>query len=195
MVQMSYAIIGSGHIGSAIAGLFARKGLEVGITNTRGPDSLVDLVTALGSSVKAVSLAEALRAEVVFLAIPFPALRDFASVAGDLAGRLVIDAMNAHADLGGRLSSDLVAELLPGAVIVKAFNQLSAAILARDPSDQGGRRVMFVSSNDATASSKVADLASRLGFAPIELGRIDGGGRLLQFVGGPLVLHNLIEMP
>jgi predicted dinucleotide-binding enzyme len=76
--------------------------------------------------------------------------------------------------------------------VVKAFNQLPAALLAIDPSQAGGRRVMFVSSNDADASATVAKLARQLGFAPIELGRLDEGGRLLQF-HGPLVLHNLIE--
>jgi 8-hydroxy-5-deazaflavin:NADPH oxidoreductase len=192
---MTYAIIGSGHIGSAIAGHFGRVGVEAMIANTRGPESLAELVAAMGGKVKAVSLQEALQADVIFLAIPFPALQDFAPAAGPLPGKLVIDATNAHMDLGGRLSSDLVAEALPGAVIVKAFNQLSASILASNPSAHGGRRVMFVSSNDEAASVKVAELASTLGFAPIQLGRLDGGGRLLQFVGGPLVLHNLIELP
>jgi 8-hydroxy-5-deazaflavin:NADPH oxidoreductase len=192
---MAYAIIGSGHIGSAIAGHFARVGLEAMIANTRGPESLADLVSALSGKVQAVSLVQALRAEIIFLAIPFPALQDFASAVGNLAGKIVIDTTNAHMDLGGRLSSDLVAETLPGAVIVKAFNQLSASILASDPSAHGGRRVMFVSSNDTAASAKVAQLASTLGFAPIQLGRLNAGGRLLQFEGGPLVLHNLIELP
>jgi 8-hydroxy-5-deazaflavin:NADPH oxidoreductase len=192
---MTYAIIGSGHIGSAIAGHFARVGIEAMIANSRGPDSLADLVAALQGKVRAVSLGEALRADIIFLAIPFPALQDFASSSGNLAGQLVIDATNAHIELGGRLSSDLVAEMLPGAVIVKAFNQLSASILASDPSAHGGRRVMFVSSNDEDASAKVAELASTLGFAPIQLGRLDAGGRLLQFMNGPLVLHNLIELP
>jgi 8-hydroxy-5-deazaflavin:NADPH oxidoreductase len=192
---MTYAIIGSGHIGSAIAGHFARVGIEAMIANTRGPESLVDLVAAMGGKVKAVSLEEALQAEIIVLAIPFPALADFASAAGKLSGKVVIDATNAHADLGGRLSSELVAEALPGTIIVKAFNQLSASILASDPSAHGGRRVMFISSNDAGASTMIAELASNLGFTPILLGRLDGGGRLIQFVGGPLVLHNLIELP
>jgi 8-hydroxy-5-deazaflavin:NADPH oxidoreductase len=152
-------------------------------------------VAALGGKVKAVPLAEALQAEIIFLAIPFPALQDFALAAGNLAGKLVIDTTNAHVDIGGRLSSDLVAQALPGAEVVKAFNQLLASILAADPSVQGGRRVMFVSSNDSAASAKVAQLASIFGFSAIELGRLDDGGRLLQFVGGPLVLHNLIELP
>jgi 8-hydroxy-5-deazaflavin:NADPH oxidoreductase len=192
---MAYAIIGSGHVGSAIAGHFARVGIEAVIANTRGPQSLAELVAALDGKVKAVALQDALQAEVIFLAIPFPALQDFASSGGTFTGKLVIDTTNAHVDLGGRLSSDLVAKALPGAIVVKAFNQLSASILASDPSVNGGRRVMFVSSNDEAASAKVAEVASKLGFAPIQLGRLDGGGRLLQFVGGPLVLHNLIELP
>jgi 8-hydroxy-5-deazaflavin:NADPH oxidoreductase len=191
---MRYAIIGAGHIGSALAGHFARQGIACGLANGRGPESLAEFAASLGPAVSAIPLAEALQAEVIVLAIPFPALQAFAASAGDLSGKLVIDAMNAHADLGGRMSSELVAEAFPGAVVVKAFNQLSAAILARDPAEGGGRRVVFVASNDATASATVAKLASDLGFAPVELGRLDEGGRLIQFVGGPLVLRDLIQL-
>jgi predicted dinucleotide-binding enzyme len=96
--------------------------------------------------------------------------------------------------LAGRLSSDIVAKALPGAAVVKAFNQLPAAVLAQGPSQDGGRRVVFVAGNDDTASATVKALAEQLGFSPILLGRIDEGGRLLH-VPGPLVLHNLVEHP
>jgi predicted dinucleotide-binding enzyme len=76
--------------------------------------------------------------------------------------------------------------------VVKAFNQLPAAVLGRDPADQGGRRVVFVSSNDEEASKVVLALAKELGFSPINLGRVNEGGRLLLFKS-PLILHNLVE--
>ena len=76
--------------------------------------------------------------------------------------------------------------------MVKAFNQLPAAVLGQDPSERGGRRVVFVSSNDEDASATIQSLAKQLGFAPIGLGRIDEGGRLLSF-RGPLMLRHLVE--
>ena len=189
---MTFAIIGTGNVGTALARLFARKGIDVAIANRRGPASIAPLVKELGGAITAVSLQDALEADIVLLAIPFPAFKDFARIAADWDGKIVVDAMNAREDLGGRMSSDVVAEALPGARVVKAFNQLPAAVLARDPSQDGGRRVVFVSSNDEDASTTVRALVEQLGFAPIALGKIDEGGRLLQF-RAPLVLHNLVE--
>ena len=121
-----------------------------------------------------------------------PAARD------EWRGKIVVDATNAcHVPpeyLAGRLSSDIVAAALPGAAVVKAFNHLPAAVLARDPSQNGGRRVIFISSNDNAAANEAKVLAEQLGFSPILLGRIDEGGRQLQIDGG-LILHNLVEWP
>lgn len=198
---MTYAIIGSGAIGGALARRFAAKGVEVLIANSRGPDSLAPLADALGSSITPASLETALAADVVILAVPFTAVA--ATVAGvtDWQGRIVVDATNAidfsnftPADLGGRLSSDLVAEAVPGARVVKAFNTLPAAVLAAEPEVSDGRRVVFVSSNDPAAAADVEALVGRLGFAAIGLGRIDEGGRLQQF-GGQLMVHSLIKQP
>jgi len=102
--------------------------------------------------------------------------------------------MNSREDLGDRLSSNIVAEELRGARVVKAFNQLPAEVLGRDPWVSGGRRVVFVSSNDDEASGIVQTLAKELGFSPIGLGKINEGGRLLLF-RTPLILHNLVEYP
>ena len=95
-------------------------------------------------------------------------------------------------ELKGRASSDVVASAFPGAKVVKTLNQLPAKLLAMDPAENGGRRVMFVSSNDDTAAVSIAKLVGDLGFAPIVLGRIDVGGVLLER-GAPLVLQNLIK--
>lgn len=192
---MNYAIIGSGKVGLALAGLFARKALKVSVASRRPPESLAPLVREIGATVTAVRLEEALKADVVFLAIPFPAFHEFSRAAAiDWRGKIVIDAMNSREDLGDRLSSNIVAEELRGARVVKAFNQLPAAVLGRDPSVSGGRRVVFVSSNDDEASGIVQTLAKELGFSPIGLGKINEGGRLLLF-RTPLILHNLVEYP
>lgn len=193
---MTYAIIGTGNVGKALARLFASKKIEVAIANTRGPESIRPLVEELGGTLKAKTLEDALDADVVFLAIPFVAVEKFARILNDWSGKIVIDATNAYGVppevMAGRLSSDIVAAAVPGASVVKAFNQLPAGVLARDPSQDGGRRVVFVASNDEKASAAVKALAEQLGFSPILLGRIDEGGRLLH-TPGPLVLHNLVE--
>ena len=125
---------------------------------------------------------------------------DAVSAVSDWRGRIVVDATNAvdlpsftPTDLGGRLSSEIVAQAVPGARVVKAFNTLMAAVLAGNPAEAGGRRVIFMSSEDADANAAVSALCERLGFYPINLGRISEGGRLQQF-GGPLSAQNLVRM-
>jgi predicted dinucleotide-binding enzyme len=195
---VNYAIIGSGNLGVALARQFARSRVRVRIANTRSSDSLAELAELLGDKVTPASLENALEADVLILAIPFHAYKNVASLKAHWGGRIVIDAMNARditpEELGGLESTDLVASALPGARVVKTFNQLPAGLLAKVPAQDGGRRVMFISSNDDDASATVAHLVTKLGFAPVELGRIDEGGTLLRF-RGPLVLQNLVEHP
>src|SRR5882757_1283087 len=196
---MNYSIIGSGAIGSALAGHFASKGIEVSLANNRGPGSLTDIVGKLGSKVKAATVEESILADVVILAVPFPAVPDAVSSISDWGGRIVTDATNAvdlpaftPTNLGGRLSSDIVAEAVSGARVVKAFNTLAAAALASNPAEAGGRRG-FMSSDDADAIATVSALCERLGFYPINLGRISECGSLQQF-GGPFSTQNLIRI-
>jgi len=196
---MTYSIIGSGLIGTAIARQFSRAGLDILIANRRGAASLDDLARELGPHIRPVPLAEALAADMVFLALPYDAIGDATVSVTDWQGRIVIDATNAidfpgftPRDLGGRPSSDIVAGTLKGARLVKAFNTLLAAILAKDPAEAPGRRVLFVSGNDEAANAQVAELIQKLGFAPIVLGKIAEGGRLQQF-GGPLAAQNFIK--
>jgi predicted dinucleotide-binding enzyme len=190
---LRYAIVGVGHVGLALARTFARASLNMSIASRRSPQEIAPLVREFGASIRPVSLEEALQAEIVFLAIPWAAFHEFARAADvDWRGKIVVDAMNSREDLGDRLSSDIVAEELRGARVVKAFNQLPAALLGSDPSENGGHRVVFVSSNDEDASGVVGTLAKTLGFSPIGLGRINEGGRLLLF-RAPLSLHNLVE--
>jgi predicted dinucleotide-binding enzyme len=195
---MKYAIIGTGNVGSALARQFSRAGIPVSIANTRGPETTAALISELGGTVAAVTIETAVTADIIFLAIPFMAVATFARIRGDWTGKIVIDCTNAYGAtpefLAGRPSSDVVAACLAGAVVVKAFNQLPAAVLAREPAQDGGKRVVFVASNDEPAAAIVRTLAEQLGFSPLFLGRTDGGGRLIE-KGAPLVLHNLVEHP
>ncbi len=194
------AIVGSGHVGSALAQLFARAGIEVAIANTRGPESLGSLVASLGSGVRAVPLAEALESDLIFMAIPFPAVEQFAASLPSWSGKTVVDTTNAHyapnsaSILQGRRSTHYVAEKLAGADVVKAFNQLPAETLAAELDVEVGRRVIFVASDSPEAAERVAKLVGDLGLAAVQLGRIDEGGRLIE-VPNALVLRNFIEQP
>jgi len=193
---MTYSIIGSGNVGASLAKQFARSGIAVNIANTRGPESIAAMAEELGSKVVPVTMQDALNADVVILAVPF---RAHTAVAGGLtnwSGKVVVDAMNTYGvspeELKGQASTDIVASAFPGAKLVKTLNQLPAKLLAKDPAEGGGRRVMFVSSNDQGAEASIARLVGELGFAPVSLGKINEGGALIA-MGGPLVLQNLIR--
>ena len=193
---MSYAIIGSGAIGGALAKQFARNNINAVITNRRGPASLED---AFGPIVSATEVTDAVDAEVIILAVPFEAVADVARLRSDWSGKIVVDATNAiefpafkPQDLGGRPSTQVVAAQFKGAKVVKAFNTLPAAVLADDPRRSEGNRTIFVSGDHADANEQVASLVSSLGFGAITLGRLEEGGLLQQF-GGPLMVQNLIK--
>ena len=198
---MSIGIIGSGAIGAAFARTLARAGIQATISNSRGPDSLNELVRELGPTIKAGTREEAARADIVFIAVNWTKLP--AALAGlpEWSGRIVIDANNPieaplfkPVDLKGRVSSEVVADLVPGARVVKAFNHLRAEVLAADPQDSGGRRVLFYSGDDAAAKAEIAALIDRLGFTSIDLGSLAVGGKLAQFPGGPLPNQNLVKV-
>jgi predicted dinucleotide-binding enzyme len=197
---MRYSIVGTGNIGRALAVHFARQQIEVAIANSRGPASISSLAKEFGPSIVPATLDAALDADVIFLAVGFLQVKDVAAARAEWSGKIVIDATNAFTlppdvqekELRGRLSSEVNADRLPGAKLVKAFNQLPAKVLASPPPSDYGRRVIFISSDHSDASAEVAALAGRLGFAPIELGKIAQGGRLIQ-ARGPLVLQNLVK--
>ena len=98
------------------------------------------------------------------------------------------------ADLNGSTSSEIVASLAPGARVVKAANTLLRAVLAADPNEAGGHRVLFMSGDDAAAKAEVNDILGKVGFATIDLGGLASGGRLQQFPGGSLPTLNLIKL-
>jgi 8-hydroxy-5-deazaflavin:NADPH oxidoreductase len=196
---MSYSIIGTGGVGSTLASFFANAGIKVALANGRGANAVEPVAKKIGRNVVAKSLDDALKADVIVIAVPFLKFKDVASALPDWTGKVVIDVTNAFtlpaevqkAEFGKRTSSEANAERVPGAKVVKAFNQLPVKDLA-SPVPNGGKRVVFVSSDDEDASAKVARLVKDLGFAPIEVGKLGEGGRLIQ-APNALAFQDLIK--
>jgi len=197
---MSIGIIGAGSIGGAVARALARARIRAVISNSQGPASLQALADELGPSITAGTREEAARAELVFVVVNWSKLPSALKGLPPWNGRIVIDANNPieaplfrPADLGGRASSEVFAEWVPGARVVKAFNHLPPALVAGDPRAEGGRRVLFYSGDDRHAKAKVGEIIERLGFFGLDLGSLAIGGRLVQFPGGPLPTHNFVR--
>jgi predicted dinucleotide-binding enzyme len=198
---MSIGIIGAGGIGQAFAKRLANVGMDAAISNSRGPESLAPFVRQLGPHIRAVSPQEAAQADLVLVAIPWSRLTEALSGLPAWNGRIVIDPTNPlippnfrMADLDGRTSSEVVADLVPGARLVKAFNTLPPNLIEADPHEAGGQRVLFYAGDDACAKAEVARLIDRMGFAGVDLGGLVEGGKMQQFPGGPLPSLNLIRL-
>jgi 8-hydroxy-5-deazaflavin:NADPH oxidoreductase len=195
---MSYAIIGFGKIGHALAKAFARKGIEVSVATTRDPASFAPDAAAIGPTIIPKTLAEAVKADIIFLAIRFESYPEVAQALPSWNGKIIVDVMNTFAtsdELDGLPSSAFVANAFTGAKLVKGFNHLAAAVLGQDPVVQGGRRVVFLASDDEGAAAEIGGLAKQLGFAPIELGGLSDGGLLVHARGnnwGRLIFKDLI---
>jgi predicted dinucleotide-binding enzyme len=188
---MKIGIIGSGHIGGTVGTLWARAGHQV-MFSSRHPEALRDLVAQAGPNARAgTPEAAAAFGEVVLVAIPFRLFQ--ALPAGELAGKIVIDASNyapgrdGQIDLHGRASSELVAQHLVGARLVKAFNTMYFETLrtAGRPENPDDRLVLFIAGDDAQAKQVVSQLIEEIGFAPIDTGSLHAGG-LRQQPGSPI---------
>jgi predicted dinucleotide-binding enzyme len=197
---MSYAIIGFGNIGQALAKAFARNGIEVSVATTRDPQSFASAAAAIGPQIIPKKLADAVKANIVFLAVRFESHLDVAKVLPTWKGKTIIDVTNAYGvspeELGGEPSSRVVAQAFTGARLVKGFNHLGAAVLGQDPAVQGGRRVVFLASDDDGAAAEMGALAENLGFSPIKLGGLSEGGLLVQARGnswGQLIFKDLVK--
>jgi len=195
---MSYAIIGFGKIGHALAKAFARKGIEVSVATTRDPQSFAADAAAIGPTIIPGTLAQAVEADTIFLAVRFEAHPDVAKALPTWQGKTIVDVTNAYGvppeDLGGQPSSKVVAQAFTDARLVKGFNHLVAAVLDQDPAVHGAKRVVFLASDDEGAADEIGALAENLGFAPIKLGGLSEGGLLVQARGntwGRLVFKDL----
>jgi len=203
MNTVEIGILGAGNIGRAFAWHLVKAGHRVQLANRHGPASLKPLVDELGPNARASTAHEVARLNIVFVAIPWTELSEAMSELTPWEGRVVIDANN-HvlgfdgkqfqlADLRGRTSSEVFSEMVPGARVVKAVNTLPAELLAQEPRVGNGRRVVFMSGDDAASKATVSDLLETVGFSPIDLGTLAIGGRLQQ-AGATLSGMNLVKM-
>jgi predicted dinucleotide-binding enzyme len=186
---MNIGIVGAGNIGANAARLFTKAGHDVRIANSRGPETLANLVTELGPRAKAATPGDAVAfGDVVLIAIPWIAKEEAIPEAGPYDGKIVIDAMNPYTedfeieDLGDRTSSEITGTLVPGARLVKAFNTIYYRRLASEGKPRGaeGRLAIPVAGNDAGAKAVVMQLIDEIGFDAVDSGNLHEGGRRQQ---------------
>jgi hypothetical protein len=186
---MQIGIIGAGNIGRTAAELFAEAGHEVALSNSRGPESLSEVVAELGPQAQAVTPAGAADwGDVVLLAVPFRHLEGLPG-ADRFGDAVVIDATNPYTEdfeimeIGDDTSSELVADQLPGVRLVKAFNTMYWETLrdeARPEAPLEERLALFLAGDDQTAKSTVSGLIEDAGFAAVDTGSLREGGRYQQ---------------
>lgn len=185
--------LGAGRLAQMLAPKAAKAGWDVILSNSRGPDSLADLVAGMEGNVSAATPADMVKAaDVVILAIRWPDIK--AAVSGiDWTGKIVIDATNNRLgpkpedviEIGDVLSSDLVAAMMPGARLVKAFNHEPIPVFGQSLPPEGDANVLFLAGSDSEANALVAKLITDLGAEPVDLGPINEGGKLIA-MGAPL---------
>jgi 8-hydroxy-5-deazaflavin:NADPH oxidoreductase len=212
---MSIGIIGSGGLGANVARALAKKGISATISNSRGPASLADLIAEVGPSIKAGTVVEAASADIVLIAVRWESLPEVLSGMPAWNGRIVIDGTNPvefldpaapkdptnpladygikAIDLGGKHSSSVFRELVPGARVVKALNHLDVNVL-NQPQISGGQRVQYFSGDDAAAKAEVRQMLEAMGYFAVDLGILDVGGPLASLPFGPLSAVNFIKI-
>ena len=188
---MKIGIVGAGNIGATAAKLFVKAGHEVAISNSRGPESLRELVANLGDRVQALSLEETAKfGEIVLISIPFGKYKQLPAEA--FRGKIVVDSNNYYPERDGNFpeldqgkitSSELLAAHLRGARIVKAFNTIWSEHLKSQgemSSRQADRRAIFIAGDDREAKQIVSKLIDQIGFSPIDTGNLRDGGKAQQ---------------
>ena len=197
---MTYAIIGFGKLGQALAKAFARSGIDVAVATTRDPASFAAEAAAIGPGIVATTMAQALQADILFLAVRYESHPAVARALPTWQGKTIVDVTNAYGVDPGELvdqsSAKVVAQAFTGAGVVKGFNHLVAGVLEQDPAVHGGKRVVFLASDDDAAAAQIATLAEQLGFAPMKLGKLAEGGLLVQARGnswGQLIFKDLVK--
>jgi predicted dinucleotide-binding enzyme len=198
---MKFGMIGAGTLAQAIAGHVVKAGHDVVFSNSRGPHTLGAVVAAFGPHASAGTVAEAGAADFVVLAVHWTRVRDAVGSLPAREGRIVIDATNQWASLtpafvADRLEtggSELVASLIPGAHVIKAFDNMYGRYVAADPVTEAGRRILFYAGDDEDSKKLFRSVVEGFGFAPVDLGPLRTG-RLMQVDGGPLSgLHAIRE--
>jgi len=187
-------LIGAGHIGSQVARLAVANGYDVVISNSRGPESLRDLVGELGPKARAATVEEAARAgDIVVVTIP---LKQYRSVPVEpLAGKVVIDTNNYYPQRDGQIpeldnesttTSELLQAHLPKSKVVKAFNHIYAAELTThgQPEGSSNRRALVIAGDDTGAKAEVARLLNQFGFDAVDAGPLKEGWRIQRDTPG-----------
>lgn len=214
---MTIGIIGAGALGTSVARALAKGGIAATISNSRGPDTLADLVKDIGPSITAGTVAEAASADIVVVAVRWVDAEKVLTGLPAWNGRIVIDGTNPvrflepgsaerddpsnplaaygikAVDLGNKHSTEVIAELVPGARVVKAFNHLDVSALA-EPEVAGGQRVLFYSGDDASAKAEVRAILEKIGFFAVDLGSLAVGGPLAQLPFGALSSTNFVKI-
>lgn len=188
---MKIGVIGAGNIGGTGAKLFVEAGHEIAIANSRGPETLTDLVNELGANARAATVEEAAQfGEVVLISIPLGEYRELP--VEPFYGKIVIDSNNYYPDRDGQIaeldsgqttSSELLEQHLKGARIVKSFNTIWSEHLKTQGSTDfplDKRRVIFIAGDDSQAKEVVAKLIEEIGFAAVDTGFLHEGGKLQQ---------------
>jgi predicted dinucleotide-binding enzyme len=189
---MKIGFIGASTVAQTITMHALLQGHEVILSNSRGPESLTDLVKKLGAGVSAGTVQQAAEQDLVVLAVEWSKVQSALFSVSDWKDRVLVDATNRIAsfspfslgDISGRTSSEIVADLAPGAKVVKAFNNIPMTWI-QDFTDSKPRTALFVSGDDAQSKTVVVHLIEKIGFSGLDLGSLAIGGRLQQ-LGGPL---------
>jgi predicted dinucleotide-binding enzyme len=213
---MSIGIIGAGVLGSNLARLLAKSRISATVANNHGPESLARLVGKLGPWIKAGTVEEAASADIVLVAVRWVDLERALGGLPAWNGRIVIYGTNPVAfldphspnakdpsnplaaygiraiDLGGKHSSEVFCDFVPGARVVKAFNHLDANVLPH-PVASGGQRVLFYSGDAADAKAEVRKIIEHTGYFAVDLGVLDVGGPLTSLPFGSLASINFIK--
>jgi 8-hydroxy-5-deazaflavin:NADPH oxidoreductase len=187
-------LIGAGHIGSQVARLAVANGYKVVLSNSRGPETLADLVAELGPQARAATPVEAAKAgDIVVVTVP---LKAYKSVPVEpLAGKVVIDTNNYYPDRDGHIAeldneSTTTAELLqahlPKSKVVKAFNHIYASQLTTDgrPAGTPNRRALVIAGDDKDAKATVTHLLDQFGFDTVDAGPLKEGWRIQRDTPG-----------
>ncbi|MDU0200848.1 NADPH-dependent F420 reductase [Paenibacillus sp. MAH-36] len=192
---MKFGFIGAGVVAQTLAKHLLLHGHEVMLSNSRGPETLWELVSSLGAGAKSGTPSEAAEQDYVILSVGWSQVPAALSMVPDWTGRVIIDAtnrfdnMDSLGDLSEVNSSEIVAQYAPGARVIKAFNTVPMQWI-QDYTEKKPKTVLFVSGDDSPTKQVFLEIWEGIGFACIDLGSLSHGGSLQQ-IGGPLAGLNL----
>ena len=183
---MKFGFVGAGNVAQTYAKHFVRHGHDVVLSNSRGPDSLIELARSIGPNARAGTVKEAAKQDIVILCVRWHQAKQALSEVSDWNGRILVDATNRplDEDTKGKTASEVIASYAPGARVVKALNTVVVEWI-QDYSNKKPKTVLFLSGDDADAKRKLARALEETGFVPVDLGGLIEGGKLQEF-GAPL---------